>query len=128
VRRKLVLPGRNRREQFRNNWRMWGPRGLLTTHGVFEWGIAILLKPFSSKKITVGEAEINELRQYGVIELFRRKAKEIAALGLYDAYQRSGWTPALARQARRSLIPVLIQMVALAWYAAVIDAGLAKKV
>jgi hypothetical protein len=72
-------------------------------------------------------ADIAELSEYGVLELFRRKAKEVAALNMYDEYYRTGWTPALAKKVRKRLAPTLVQMVAFAWYAAANEAGLAAK-
>ncbi|HSX36152.1 MAG TPA: hypothetical protein VLH84_04435 [Patescibacteria group bacterium] len=123
---KLVMPGANRRQQLRNNWNMWGPRGLLTTHGVFEWGIALMLKPLSSKQLELAASDVAELYEHGLLELFRLKAKEIGALDMYDKYLSSGWTPKLARQARKLLVPTIVHMVTLAWYAACIDAGVVK--
>ncbi|MGZ6005753.1 MAG: hypothetical protein ACXWLH_06465, partial [Candidatus Saccharimonadales bacterium] len=38
VKEKIVMPGDNRREQVKNNWKMWGPKGLISTHGMFEIG------------------------------------------------------------------------------------------
>ena len=128
IKGKLLLPGETRRRQVKNNWDMWGTKGLLTTHFGFEWGVAFMLAPFTHKQAIVHDSDIKELREYGVIELFRRKAREIDTLGLYDAYQRTGWTPSLARKARQKLIPVILHTVTLAWYGAAIDAGLAGKV
>jgi hypothetical protein len=127
IKNKLILPGETRRKQVKNNWEMWGSKGLLTTHIGFEWGIAGLTAPFRPKGVLLTEHDIRELADYGVLELFKRKAKEIDALGMYDAYQQEGWKPALARMARKKLIPSIIHMVVLAWYGAAIDAGLAKK-
>jgi hypothetical protein len=67
-----------------------------------------------------------ELQKYGMLGLFRRKAKEIHVLKLYERYQARGWTPSLASQIRKKLAPAVVNMVVLAWYAACIDAGLAK--
>ena len=129
IKHKLVMPGETRRQQVRNNWLMWGPGGLLTTHGMFEWGIAGIIAPVGSgnKKMQLNQAEITELHSHGVLELFRRKAKEVAALGMYDRYQQWGWTPKLARQVRRQLLPTVVHIVALAWYAALMDAGLVER-
>ncbi len=33
---KLVMPGETRRAQMHNNWEMWGSKGLLSTHFLFE--------------------------------------------------------------------------------------------
>jgi hypothetical protein len=126
LKQKLVMPGTTRREQLKNNWRMWGPKGLLTSHGVFEWGVAVMLAPLGEKQVTLTKTDISELDKYGMLSLFRRKAKEIAALGLYDVYLRTGWTSMLATLVRRQVVPVITKMVALAWYAAAIDAGITK--
>lgn len=127
VKQKIVLPGDTRREQVRNNWKMWGPRGLLTTHGFFEFGVAALIAPFGLKTVEVKEKDMEDLYAYGVLELFRRKAKEISSLDMYHRYYEKGWTPRLARQVRNHLAPAIVKMVTLAWYAATIDAGLTEK-
>jgi hypothetical protein len=124
VKDKLVLPGDTRREQVLNNWKMWGPRGLLTTHGFFEFGFAALITPFTRSQVKILPHDIEELQTHGVVELFRRKAKEISSLDLYRMYYERGWTPRLARQVRKHLAPAIVKMVTLAWYAATIDAGL----
>lgn len=123
---KLVMPGVNRRDQLRNNWKMWGPKGLLTTHGVFEWGVAVMMAPLTEKSMSLTSRDLAELNKYGMLGLFKRKAKEIAVLGVYESYVRRGWTPLLARQVRKKVVPSITKMVTLAWYAAAIDAGIAK--
>jgi hypothetical protein len=124
IREKLIMPGGTAIEQFKNNWGMWGPKGLLTTHGFFEWGVAAIIVPLSTKKVALTKADKEELYEYGVLDLFRRKAKEIATLGMYERYQRLGWTPQLARQVRRHLVPSIVRTVTLMWYSALLDAGL----
>jgi hypothetical protein len=127
IKEKLIMPGGNAMEQIKNNWGMWGPRGLMTTHGLFEWGVAAIIVPLRTKKVALSEADIKELYECGVQELFRRKAKEIAALNMYERYQQLGWTPAMARQVKRYLIPTIVRTVTLVWYAALIDAGLVEQ-
>ncbi len=124
IRQKLVMPGETRRKQVSNNWKMWGPKGLLTTHGLFEWGIAAIIAPLSgnSNVLAIKESDLQELTEHGILELFKRKAREVAALGMYDEYYKYGWTPQLARQVRRQLTPIIVQTVTLAWYSAVLDA------
>jgi len=128
IKDKILMPGKTPLQQVSNNWKMWGPKGLLMSHGFFEFGVAFLIKPLVPGQIILTKQDIDELHEYGVVELFRRKAREIGALGMYTTYQRSGWTPALARLARAKLVPTIVQMVALAWYAACIDAGIIPKV
>lgn len=123
---KLVMPGETRREMLRNNWKMWGPKGLLASHGFFEWGVAMMMAPLSEKQVALSRQDLAELKKYGMLSLFKRKAKEVAALGIYDSYVRNGWTPRLALKVRKKLLPSITKMVTLAWYAASVDAGLTK--
>ncbi len=124
---KLIMPGDTRMQKFTNNWKMWAPKGLLNMHGTFEWGVAVMIAPLSEKRVALKPAQISEMHDHGLIELFRRKAKEIHAFGVYDAYARHGWTPTLARIVRREVVPMIVHTVTLAWYAALIDAELVKK-
>jgi hypothetical protein len=124
---KLIMPGTNRREQLLNNWKMWGPRGLLNAHGVFEWGVAVMMAPLTEKNVALTKHDITELHKHGTLGLFKLKAKEVAALEIYDRYVQRGWTPQLARQVRKRVVPSITKMVTLAWYAAAIDAGIAEE-
>lgn len=127
IKDKLIMPGSSAIEQIKNNWGMWGPKGLMTTHGLFEWGVAAIIVPLSTKKVAPSKADIKELYDCGVEELFRRKAKEIAALDMYGSYRRLGWTPALARQVKSQLVPTIVRTVTLVWYASLIDAGIVER-
>ena len=122
IREKIVIPGDTPGKQISNNWKMWGPRGLLMSHGTFEFGVAILVAPLSAKRMRLHSGDLAELKKYGVTALFKRKAQEVDSLHLFEKYQRYGWTPSLVSLTRRQLIPTLVQMVALAWYAAAVEA------
>jgi hypothetical protein len=124
---KLIMPGATKLERMANNWKMWGPKGLLNMHGTFEWGVAVMLAPLSSKRFALAPQDLTELRSRGVLELFKRKAKEVHTLGVYTAYERHGWTPVLARTVRRHVLPSIVQMVTLAWYAAAKDADVLER-
>lgn len=129
IRQKLLMPGDTKRQQVSNNWKMWGPKGLLTTHGLFEWGIAAIIMPLSARstRIKMQPADIQELATHGIDELFKRKAREVAALGMYENYYKHGWTPYLAKQVRKQLMPMVTKTVALAWYSAMQSAPKATK-
>lgn len=126
IRKKMIMPGSTKREKVTNNWKMWGVKGLLMSHFAFEIGVSFMLVPISEKRVALRQEDIQELNEYGVLELFRRKAREIGTLNIYERYQQYGWTPALARTVRAKLIPVIVHTVALAWYAAALDAGVVE--
>lgn len=124
VRKKMVMPGKTPREKLRNNWKMWGTKGLLMTHWWFEIGIAFLIKPLSFGEAKPTKRELKQFMEIGLNEWFKRTAREIAVLDMYDVYYKKGWTPTLAYQVRHKLGPSIIRSVTLAWYAALCEAGL----
>ncbi len=124
IKEKILMPGENRSRQIRNNWKMWGPKGLFITHTGFEWGVAILLAPMRLRRRT--QPTIDKITSFEAQPLgywFRQLAQDIARLELYDAFYQSGWTIPLARRVRSQLAPVLIQAVALVWYGAAKEAA-----
>lgn len=127
IKEKLVMHGDTRREMMKNNWKMWGPKGLFTTHGLFEMGVATLIMPLSFSDALPTKSDIKRVGEIGPIELFKRTAREIAVLDLYERYHRKGWTPKLAYDIRHKLGPLIVQTVCLTWYAASIDAGVPEQ-
>lgn len=122
-REKVVMPGSNRREVLSNNWKMWGSKGLLTTHFAFEWGVSSIMLPMRLAKNTFPlEADIEAVRTMSASDFFIRNAKEVAALGIYDDFIDHGWTSKMARTVRRQLVPTLIRTVTLLWYRARLEA------
>jgi hypothetical protein len=122
LKEKLVMHGANPVEKIRNNWKMWGGKGLMTTHGTFELGIASLIAPLSFSDTLPNETDIEELNKAGLVELFRHRAREVALLNMYEAYYRKGWTPRLAYQVRHRLAPLIVRTITLAWYSALMQA------
>lgn len=126
VKEKLILPGESRGHQIHNNWKMWGPKGLFTTHAAFETGFAMLIVPAKLKRTKPTADKIAAFEAQPLAYWFRQTAQDIARLELYDAFYETGWTIPLARRIRRQLAPVLVQAVALVWHGAVREAGLGK--
>ena len=125
-RKKLIMPGKTGSELIKNNWKMWGPRGLIMSHMMFEFGVAAIIAPLGFGEAKLTKYQLKTAKEIGLIQLFRWTAKEIAVLDMYEQFHKKGWTPKLAWQVRHRLGPNLVQTVALAWYLALYDAGLAK--
>lgn len=125
---KIFMPGGTVREKASNNWGMWGDKGLLSTHVAFEIGVAVLIVPMRLKNISPNAAEIRVARtKDGFIKLFKKTAHEIAELKLYEQFYQSGWTPKIARLVRSELVPRIVIVVTLAWYAAVREAEVSNR-
>jgi hypothetical protein len=119
---KLIMPGETLSKQMNNNWKMWGDKGLLATHFAFEWGVAAMIVPLRLDRAYPEASQIDLVLKEGVTELFKNRAKQIADLSMYEQFYKSGWTPRLAKQVRRYLVPNIVNTVTLVWYAALHEA------
>ncbi len=126
IKNKLIIPGDTVKESLKKNWAMWGFGGLMSMHGMFEMGVAVLLAPIKMNSSKVTESDIETLVDIGYEEVFKRAAREIALLDMYDRFHEKGWSVKLSRDVRNHLGPVMIKTVTLAWYSAMRDAKLLR--
>ncbi len=123
---KVIMPGETVPDMIRSNWAMYGFGGLLSMHGFFEIGVGILLAPIKMKTGMPTERDIAVLTEVGYEEVFKRAAREIALLDMYDRFHERGWTVRLSRDVRNHLGPIMVRTVTLIWYSAMRDAGLLR--
>ncbi len=123
IREKLVMHGDTRSEKIKNNWKMWGPKGLITTHGLFEIGIAMLVAPLSFNQTLLKPSDLKRAKKVGATEWFRQAAREIAVLDMYERYYETGWNSRLAKEVRNKLAPTIIQSITVSWYLALEESG-----
>lgn len=126
LKKKLLINGETKREMLSNNWKVWGPKGLMTAHSMFELGVATIIAPLSMKDSVPKEHEIKEALEVGITDYFKRSAREIAVADMYMRYIKKGWTAKLVHDVRHKLGPIIARTVAIAWYLALIDAQLIK--
>lgn len=112
------------RESLLLSMKIVGPKGLLTTHAMFEAGAYAIIAPLRLTNATPSKAEIDRMCQVGVVTVFRDLAQEVAHLRLYDRFIKGGWTRSLHRDIREKLAPRMAKMITLAWYCAAHEANL----
>ncbi|CAN5134624.1 hypothetical protein BH09PAT3_BH09PAT3_4320 [soil metagenome] len=122
VKEKLLFPGDNLRDQAKNNWHYWGPKGLFSTHAAFEWGVSTLVAPLRLAKSLPTVTDVELLQKLGIEAWFRVVAQEVARMELYEDFYARGWTTSLARRVQRELAPTLARAVSVAWQVALLDA------
>lgn len=127
IKNKLLIPGDTPKDSMKKNWAMWGVGGLMSMHAMFEAGIAFIMAPLSMKSGTPTDADIELLIEIGYEEYFKRAARGVAMLDMYDRFHEKGWTPKLVRDVRNELGPAIIKTVCLVWYSAMREAGLLRK-
>ncbi len=124
VREKIIPKGATKRDTFKKSWKVYGPKGLMTTHGLFEMGIAAIVAPLGFGEAMPTKADVERIDAIGPIEWFKQTSREIAVLDMYEAYYKKGWTSKLANQVRHKLAPSIIKTICLTWYSAVKEAGI----
>jgi len=121
LKKKWIIPGETTSIRIRNNWKAWGTKGLFLTHGLFEIGVATIIKPLTFSDVVPTKEEKQQFQKIGIRESFRNAAREIAVLNMYENYYSKGWTPKLAYEVRHKLGPTIIKVVTLAWYSASVE-------
>jgi len=127
IKDKMVIPGSTKTEMVKNNWKMWGPKGLMSTHALFELGVAAIIAPLSLSSSMPKEEDIKRMQELGVTEYFKQTAREIAVQELYMRFYKRGWTTKLTLDIRNKLVPTITKTVTLAWYCAILDSKILIK-
>ncbi|HZL07673.1 MAG TPA: hypothetical protein VFC50_00575 [Candidatus Dormibacteraeota bacterium] len=121
---RLYVKGDTLGKSVLQSLKLVGPKGLLTTHAAFEAGAYAIIAPLRFNKALPSRSDIESIKAEGVIYVFRKMAREVAELNLYERFYELGWTRKLSRDVRRELAPRMVRMITLAWYSACHEAGL----
>lgn len=119
---KSVVIGDTVRQTLAGTWGLWGGKGVMSTHVNFEFGVATALLFFKLKQ-PLSETMLAEARQLGMMAFFKREARNVADLDLYERFYREGWTAELARIVREQIAPHACQVVGIIWLLAYLEAG-----
>jgi hypothetical protein len=125
-RKKILMPGKTRRHQIKNNWEFWGAKGVMTTHFTFELGIATTIATARVPNVAPSGNDLVRVKNEGFQVLFEESLQRVVDLKLYEEFFRAGWTRRLARETRTNLVPEIVRSVTLAWYSCAMAAD-AKK-
>jgi hypothetical protein len=109
-------------ESVQKSLKLIGPKGLLTSHAMFEAGAYTIIAPLRFTKAWPNQSEIDKVLKEGVVSLFKQKAKDVAKLNLYQSFCESGWVRPVTKAVRKDLAPTMVNTVTLAWYAAIQEA------
>jgi hypothetical protein len=123
IKEKLFIGGESTFDTLSRNWQMWGTKGLMTTHGSFEIGVAMIIAARRYRlKARPSTEELENALTTNIVKLFEDAARDIDTLQMYQEYYALGWTKKLTREVNKVLIPRIIKTVVLAWYKAIYEA------
>ena len=116
--KKMFLSGENWRERILKNWEYIGPKGVMSSHMLYEMGVATMITSVAAKKIIKSptDEEILRVLKGEFMQIFEEKIKWVADQKYYERYLEKGWTTALARETRHDLLPEISKIVALGWF------------
>lgn len=126
IAKKLIFQGDTAAETVKNTYKVYGPKGLLTSHVLFELGFMFIIRPLRFPDARPNDAEIAEALQLSPEEFFMRRAREVAVLDYFERYLDKGWTRKLSSDVRHQLAPLMVRTVTLLWYKACEDANLCE--
>lgn len=115
ITKKIFITGGSPSETIQKNWKMWGSKGLFTTHALFEIGASMIIAPMSYLIARPSKYDVKKIDSIGLSEYFKRIAREIALFDMYENFYRRGWTIKLAQEIRKELAPRMAKTVTLAW-------------
>jgi hypothetical protein len=118
MKNRLIMQGDTNSHTMKNNWKMWGPKGLFTTHASFEIGVATLIAPLGFTDKLPSTDFLSTFAKKSLGPWYRTIAQEIAKLNIYDEFYQSGWTLKLSHRVKEELAPTLINAVTTVWYSA----------
>lgn len=123
VRSKVLMPGNGSVKTFvKNNWEYWGFGGVMTSHTLFEGGVATTISPLRFDPAMFSNEVIYGLIKRPFNEVIMEAIYEVADLHMYEEFKKTGWSTKLARQTRRQLLPIIVRTVTYAWYSALAEA------
>ncbi len=114
---KGVMRGETMLQSLKNNWKYWGRGGLMSSHVMFEGGIAVLLFPMKLRDMWPPDklADLRELAKLEPAEIFYKSLEVIAPLNLYDEFLATRWSHQLVTATKTILIPEIVKCVAVQW-------------
>jgi len=123
--KKIIMPGDTMRKKLVNNWEYWNPKnGLMTTHGIFEFGIAWMTAPLRFPDVRLKRNDRDKIRDAGgIVPLYVDMVKKVYDWHMYDEFLQKSWTTKLARRVKNQLMPTIIHAVLMEWYYCAWQAG-----
>lgn len=103
--------------KYRRRWKVYGHKGLLSTHVAFEAGVssAILFTPI---KAQFDKTLLQNIKKNGIKQAVMDETLSISKHKMYDQFLRKGWNAKLAKTVKATVVKRIPQLLAAAWLAA----------
>lgn len=116
---KIIIRGNGKRDTLSKNWQYWGSSGIFNLHWLFEFGVATAITTSRFSDIGLDAEALIRIDSSGYIPYFMESVKRVDSLGMYEEFERDGWSAKLGNVTKKELAPLIMKNVALAWYVAI---------
>jgi len=108
-------------KKYRRRWKVYGHKGLLSSHVAFEAGISSAIF-FTPIKASFDQALLRSIKKEGIKSVVLHESLSISKHNIYDQYLQKGWSAKLAKTIKATLVVRIPQLIAAAWLAAYLEA------
>jgi hypothetical protein len=110
----------------RKRWKIYGHKGILSTHVAFETGISSAIF-FSPIKTSFDQKLLARIKKDGLEDVVMQESLAISKHNIYEQFLKKGWSAKLAKTVKATVVKRIPQLISAAWLSAYEEAYNAKK-
>lgn len=103
--------------KYRKRWKVYGHKGLLSSHVAFEAGISSAII-FTPVKVRLDDELLKSIQKEGIKQVVMNESLAISKHKMYEQFLKKGWNAKLAKSVKATVVKRIPQLVAAAWLAA----------
>lgn len=113
-------------KKYRKRWKIYGHKGILSSHVAFEAGISSAIM-FTPIKVKFDENLLKNIQKQGIKQVVMNESLAMSKHDMYEQFLTKGWSAKLAKNIKATVVKRIPQLVAAAWVAAYEEAYSKKK-
>jgi hypothetical protein len=104
-------------KKYRKRWKIYGHKGILSSHVAFETGISSAIF-FTPIKVVFDEKLHKRIRKDGIKKVVMQESLAISKHNIYEQYLQKGWNARLAKTIKATVVKRIPQLISAAWLSA----------
>lgn len=113
-------------KKYRKRWKIYGHKGLLSSHVAFETGISSAIF-FTPIKVNFDEKLHKRILKDGIKKVVMQESLAISKHNIYELFLQKGWNARLAKTIKATVVKRIPQLISAAWLSAYEEAYNSKK-
>jgi len=113
-------------KKYRKRWKIYGHKGILSSHVAFETGISSAIF-FTPIKVSFDDKLHKRIRKDGIKKVVMQESLAISKHNIYEQFLQKGWSAKLAKTIKATVVKRIPQLISAAWLSAYEEAYSTKK-